>query len=118
MEAAIAAIHAGATTPEETNWTEIAFLYNELYRMNPTPVVALNRAVAVALASDPAGGLVMLEELEEPLDRYYLYHSARARLLEMDGATDEAGRAYRRALELVTNDAERRFLESRLDALT
>jgi len=117
VEAAIAALHARATESVDTDWVEIAFLYNELLRLHPTPVVALNRAVAVAMAGSPEEGLILLDDLAEPLDHYYLYHSARARLLEMSGHRDPARAAYLRALGLVTNTVERRFLEGRLDQL-
>jgi RNA polymerase sigma-70 factor (ECF subfamily) len=117
LEAAIAALHARADRAEDTNWAEIAFLYNELLRLHPSPVVALNRAVAVAMASGPAAGLALLDGLAEPLDRYHLYHAARARLLEMSGESESARDAYLRALDLVTNTVERRFLENRLEHL-
>jgi RNA polymerase sigma-70 factor (ECF subfamily) len=117
LQAAIAALHARVERPEDTDWVEIAFLYNELLRLHPTPVVALNRAVAVAMASGPEEGLRLLDELAEPLDRYHLYHAARARLLEMSGQPESARDAYSRALELATNSVERRFLENRLGAM-
>ena len=79
----------------------------------PSPVVELNRAVAIAMADGPDAGLRVLEPLAEDLDRYHLFHAARADLLRRAGDPAEADRAYGRALELVTNDAERRFLERR-----
>jgi RNA polymerase sigma-70 factor (ECF subfamily) len=96
---------------------EIAALYGTLARMGPSPVVELNRAVAVAMADGPRAGLAILEPLGEDLDAYHLLHAARADLLRREGRRDEAAEAYRRALELVTNDTERRFLEGRLTAL-
>jgi RNA polymerase sigma-70 factor (ECF subfamily) len=117
VEAAIAACHARAARPEDTDWAEIAALYGTLARMGPSPVVELNRAVAVAMADGPRAGLAILEPLGEDLDAYHLLHAARADLLRREGRRDEAAEAYRRALELVTNDTERRFLEGRLTAL-
>ena len=116
LQAAIAAIHATAATPEETDWTEIAALYDMLARVHPTPVVALNRAAAVAMRDGPSHGLLMLDELaDEPvLSGYHLYHSARADLLRRLDRKADSAEAYRRALELATNPAERRFLERRL----
>jgi RNA polymerase sigma-70 factor (ECF subfamily) len=112
LQAAIAALHAQADRAEDTDWPQIALLYAELARLHPSPVVELNRAVAVAMADGPAAGLALLDGL--PLDEYHLYHSARADLLRREGRTDEARRAYERARALATNDAERAFLERRL----
>jgi RNA polymerase sigma-70 factor (ECF subfamily) len=115
LQAAIAALHARAAAPEETDWRQIALLYGELGRLQPSPVVELNRAVAVAMADGPDAGLELLDGL--PLDRYHLFHSARADLLRRSGRAAEARAAYERARELATNDAERAFLEKRLDEL-
>ena len=115
LQAAIAALHAQAATPEDTDWRQIALLYGELARLQPSPVVELNRAVAVAMAEGPDAGLALLDGL--PLDRYHLFHSARADLLRRSGRPDEARVAYERARELATNPAERAFLERRLAAL-
>jgi RNA polymerase sigma-70 factor, ECF subfamily len=115
LQAAIAALHAEAASPEETDWQQIALLYGELTRLQPSPVVELNRAVALAMAHGPDAGLELLEGL--PLERYHLFHSARADLLRRAGRADEARAAYERARELATNDAERAFLERRLAAL-
>jgi RNA polymerase sigma-70 factor (ECF subfamily) len=112
LQAAIAALHAQAERAEDTDWTQIALLYSELGRLHPSPVVELNRAVAVAMADGPAAGLALLDGL--PLDEYHLYHAARADLLRREGRTNEARHAYERARELATNDAERAFLERRL----
>jgi RNA polymerase sigma-70 factor, ECF subfamily len=115
LQAAIASLHAQAATPNETDWKQIALLYGELNRLQPSPVVELNRAVAVAMACGPDAGLDLLDGL--PLERYHLFHSARADLFRRSGHTDEARAAYERAHELATNDAERAFLEKRLDEL-
>jgi RNA polymerase sigma-70 factor (ECF subfamily) len=116
LQAAIAAVHAEAQTPQETDWAQIAILYGSLYRLTPTPIVALNRAVAVAMASGPAEGLALIDELgaTRDVDGYYLFHSARADLLRRMGRHDEASDAYRRALALVGNDLERAYLTRRL----
>jgi len=115
LQAAIAALHGQASTPDETDWEQIALLYGELARLQPSPVVELNRAVAVAMADGPDAGLALLDGL--PLERYHLFHSARADLLRRSGRADEAREAYERARELATNPAERAFLEHRLSAL-
>jgi len=95
-------------------------LYDELMRLVPSPVVALNRGVAVAMARGPAAGLEVLDGLagEDVLQQLHLYHSARADLLGRVGQPDEAAAAYRRALELATTAAERRFIARRLDDYT
>jgi RNA polymerase sigma-70 factor (ECF subfamily) len=117
VQAEIAACHARAPRPEDTDWPEIATLYGRLATLQPSPVVELNRAAAVAMADGPETGLRMLVPLQTDLDRYHLFHSAKADLLRRAGRTDDAVEAYRRALDLTTNDAERRFLERRLTAL-
>jgi len=114
MQAAIAALHARAPRPEDTDWPQIAALYGALLAVEPSPVIALNRAVAVAMADGPAAGLPLVDALAEPLDRYHLFHAARADLLRRLGRLDEAGAAYARALALATNPAERSFLGRRL----
>jgi RNA polymerase sigma-70 factor, ECF subfamily len=116
LQAAIAGVHAGASRPEQTNWRRIARLYSGLAAINPTPVVELNRAVAVAMAGNLHGGLAMIEALARSgeLDAYHLYHSARADLLRRLGRFHEALIAYERALPLATNPVERSFLEGRL----
>jgi RNA polymerase sigma-70 factor (ECF subfamily) len=114
LQAAIAALHARAPRPEDTDWPQIATLYARLAVADPSPVVELNRAVAVAMADGPAAGLSVLEPLALDLDHYHLFHAARADLLRRLDRSDEARDAYERALELVTNPAERRFLERRL----
>lgn len=112
LQAAIAALHARAERAEDTDWEQIALLYGELARLHPSPVVELNRAVAVAMADGPAAGLALLDGL--PLEEYHLYHAARADLLRREDRNEEAHRAYTRARDLATNDAERAFLERRL----
>jgi RNA polymerase sigma-70 factor (ECF subfamily) len=114
--AAIAACHATAPSPGETDWVEISRCYDQLYRMSPNPVVALNRAVSIAMADGPASGLALVDELEESgdLSDYYLLPATRADLLRRIGRMPEAETAYRRALELVPTAAERRFLERRI----
>jgi RNA polymerase sigma-70 factor (ECF subfamily) len=108
LQAAIAAAHA-----EDRPWTEIAALYDRLAELDPSPVVRLNRAVAVALSGRIDEGLDLMEELEG-LEGYHLLHAARADLLRRIGRAEEAGAAYRKALELTGNDVERRYLERRL----
>ncbi|SDN51781.1 RNA polymerase sigma-70 factor, ECF subfamily [Streptomyces sp. cf386] len=116
IQAAIAACHTTALTAEDTDWADIAALYGELTRFVPSAVVRLNRAVAVGMAESTEAGLAVVAELEEEgeLAGYHLLPATRADLLRRSGRTEEAAEAYRRALELVENDAERRFLEKRL----
>jgi RNA polymerase sigma-70 factor, ECF subfamily len=117
LQAAIAAEHARAERADETDWRRIAELYGRLARLDSSPVVELNRAVAVALAESPSRGLELVDRIEG-LERYHLYHSSRADLLRRLGRPAEAARAYGRALELATNPVERRFLERRLRELS
>jgi RNA polymerase sigma-70 factor, ECF subfamily len=114
VQAAIAALHANAARAEDTDWPQIAALYGRLAELRATPVVELNRAVAVAMAFAPERGLVLMEPLARSLDGYHLFHAARADLLRRLGRSGEAAAAYRRALSLATNDVEGRFLERRL----
>jgi RNA polymerase sigma-70 factor, ECF subfamily len=116
VQAAIAALHAGAKTPDQTDWAQIAALYGELAEHEPSPIVELNRAVAVAMAEGPAHGLDLVDRIPG-LDHYHLLHAARADFLRRLGRTDEAASAYTRALELATNPTERGFLERRLAEL-
>jgi RNA polymerase sigma-70 factor, ECF subfamily len=117
LQAAVAALHAEASTPEETDWAQIAALYGGLAHSDPSPIVELNRAVAVAMAEGPAHGLDVVDRIPG-LDRYHLLHATRADLLRRLGRTPEAASAYGRALELATHPAEREFLERRLAELT
>ncbi len=113
LQAAIAAVHAQAPTASDTDWRQIAALYGVLARVHLTPVVELNRAVAVAMAGDVKEGLERIAEIEG-LDDYHLLHAARADLLRRLNRRDEAAAAYGRALALATNPVERAFLERRL----
>ncbi|HWH05310.1 MAG TPA: sigma-70 family RNA polymerase sigma factor [Gaiellaceae bacterium] len=112
LQAAIAELHV----EEERDWTEIALLYGRLAELQPSPVVELNRAVAVAFAEGPERGLELLEAIELP--RYHLLHAARADLLRRLGRLDDAASAYRAALALEPNSTERAFLEARLREVT
>lgn len=116
LQAAIAALHDEAARPSDTDWPQIVALYGALAAIEPTPVVELNRAVAVAMAEGPAAGLVRMDHLADSglLDEYPYLHSARADLLRRLGRNDEAAAAYQRALTLTTNAPERRFLTGRL----
>jgi RNA polymerase sigma-70 factor (ECF subfamily) len=119
VQAAIAACHATAPDPAGTDWPQIAALYAELGRLAPSPVVELNRAVAVAMADGIAAGLALVDELAASgrLDGYHLLPATRADLLRRDGRTAEARAAYEEALRLAASDADRRYLTGRLDAL-
>ena len=116
LQAAIAAVHCQARRPEETDWPQIVRLYDLLERVQPSPIVSLNRAVAVAMAEGVQAGLDLIDQLAatDDLANYHLLHAARADLLRRLGSADESAKSYQRALALVTNDAERRFLERRL----
>lgn len=119
LQASIAAVHADADTPGETDWARIVRLYNALYQQQPSPVIALNRAVAVAMRDSPAVGLEMLEALmgQRAMAGYHLFHAARADLQRRSGHTEDARQSYQRALALVSQGPERRFLEHRLAEL-
>jgi RNA polymerase sigma-70 factor, ECF subfamily len=116
LQAAIAALHCQAARVEDTDWPQIVRLYDILERQQPSPVVALNRAAAVAMVDGPAPALALVDKLAAggELDRYHLLHSARAELLRRLGDGAEAAKSYARALALVSNEIERRFLERRL----
>ena len=119
IQAAIAAVHAEAPDPAVTDWAQIVRLYSLLAQIEPTPVVHLNRAVAVAMRDGPQVGLQLLDEIlaEGDLAHYHLAHAARADLCRQLGETAEAKASYQRALDLVKQEPERRFLESRLREL-
>jgi RNA polymerase sigma-70 factor (ECF subfamily) len=119
VQAAIAACHATATAAADTDWPQIAALYGQLAQFVPSPVVELNRAVAVAMADGPAAGLVLVEKLAagDDLAGYHLLPATRADLLRRLGRTGEAADAYRAALDLVGTEAERRYLVRRLAEL-
>jgi len=114
LQACINAVHSEATTAADTDWAQILRIYDQLVVVAPTPIVALNRAVALAEVDGPAAALAVVDRLD--LDRYHLYHATRADLLARLGRDDEAVAAYERAIELATNAAERRFLTQRRDA--
>jgi RNA polymerase sigma-70 factor (ECF subfamily) len=119
LQAAIAALHIEASSPEETDWRQIADLYGALGRLSPSPVVEVNRAVAVGFADGPNAGLELLEPLlaDARLERYQPLYAAHAQLLDRAGAIDAADDAYRRAIELSANSVERAELERRRAAL-
>jgi RNA polymerase sigma-70 factor (ECF subfamily) len=119
VQAAIAAAHASAPTPEATNWRRIATLYDTLLAVHPSPVIELNRAVAVAMRDGPTAGLELIDALLErgELGAYHLAHAARADLLRRLGSRDAARAAYERALALAHQEPERRFLMKRLSQL-
>jgi RNA polymerase sigma-70 factor (ECF subfamily) len=117
LQAAIAAVHSDAATAEDTDWDQIVRLYDHLVTLTPTPVVALNRAVAVAERDGAGTGLALVDELTDALDSYHLLHAIRAELLERLGRTDEAAAALEAALERTTNGAEQALLRDRLDEL-
>ena len=108
LQAAIAAVHSDAATATDTDWRQIVQLYDHLMRLAPSPVAALNRAVAVAEVDGPAAGLDLVDALA--LDGFGLFHAIRADLLRRAGRTDEAAQAYERAIELTENAAEQEFL--------
>jgi RNA polymerase sigma-70 factor (ECF subfamily) len=113
IQAAIAALHVEPPRAEETDWRQIAALYDELLRRTGSPVVELNRAVAIAMRDDPETGLTLVDAIDG-LDGYHLWHAARADLLRRLGRTEDARSAYTRALDLAGTEPERRFLERRL----
>jgi len=116
IQAAISALHMQAEQPKETDWPQIAVLYGRLWHMTPSPVIELNRAVAIAMADGPLAGLVLLDqsEMEQALADYHLFHAARADLLQRAGKLTEAGNAYRQALRLCQNERDRIYLSRRL----
>ena len=120
VQAAIAALHAEAGHADETDWPQIAALYGALSQTTPSPIVELNRAVAVAMSQGIEQGLLSIDRLGGPggLDGYYYYHAARADLLRRLGNPDEAAKAYRRAMGLTGNQSEIAYLERRLAEVT
>jgi RNA polymerase sigma-70 factor (ECF subfamily) len=116
IQSAIAAVHCQATSADETDWRQIVALYGSLESLQPSPIVALNRAVALAMLNGPDAGLRIIDELagEKDLTNYHLLHAARADLLRRKGSMTEAAASYQNALGLVTNDSERRYLQRRL----
>jgi RNA polymerase sigma-70 factor, ECF subfamily len=119
IQAAISAVHCRAAKADETDWNEIVRLYDLLHEVEPSPIVSLNRAVAVAMAAGPQAGLTAIENLagDGRLENYHLLHAARADLLRRLGSNAAAANSYRRALALVSNETERRYLVKRLESL-
>ncbi len=119
LQAAIAAVHSGAETASGTDWGRIIGLYDLLLRVNPSPVIELNRAVAVAMRDGPLAGLTLIDEIfsRGELTDYHLAHSARADFCRRLGNRAEARRSYEKALSLTRQEPERRFLERRLAEL-
>ena len=118
LEAAIAAVHAEAEHAQATDWRQIVGLYHRLYALHSSPVVGLNRAVAIAMADGPAAALPLVDALEKPLADYYLWHATRADLARKLGLRAQAVAAYEHAHALAENEAERRFLRKRIRELT
>jgi RNA polymerase sigma-70 factor (ECF subfamily) len=116
LQAAIAAVHCQAERAEDTDWPQIVRLYDTLERVQPSAIVSLNRAVAIAMVDGARPALALIDDLAASghLENYHLLHAARADLLRRLGSSGEAAKSYKRALALVTNDSERRFLERRL----
>jgi RNA polymerase sigma-70 factor (ECF subfamily) len=119
LQAGIAALHAEANSPYATDWAQIAGLYSLLLRINPSPVIELNRAVAIAMHKGPEAGLQQIDAILErgELNDYLLAHSARAELCRKTGRTNEARASWERALALAQQDPERRFIERKLREL-
>lgn len=119
IQAAISAVHAEAAHYQDTDWRQITALYGSLLQFNPSPVIILNRAVAIAMAEGVNRGLIVLDRLEEDgaLNDYYPFHAARADLLQRVGWLDESRDAYARALQLCQNDIERAYLQKRIDEI-
>jgi RNA polymerase sigma-70 factor, ECF subfamily len=113
-------VHCSAARAEDTDWPQILQLYDVLESFQPSPIVSLNRAVAVAMVDGPHAALALVDAIAATgdLDSYHLLHSARAELLRRIGSNEQSTQAYLRALDLVTNDSERRFLERRLHEVT
>ena len=108
LQAAIAAVHADAPSSDRTDWAQIVALYDQLLAIAPTPVVALNRAIAVGEVQGPAAALALVDDLD--LDTYHPFHATRADLLRRLGRDGEAAAAYERAADMAPTDAEREFL--------
>jgi RNA polymerase sigma-70 factor (ECF subfamily) len=119
LQAAIAAVHAEAVSTAATDWRKIVSLYNQLLRIHPSPVVQLNRAVAIAMCDGPEAGLTEIDAVLEhgELANYYLAHSARADMYRRLGRTAEARTSYERALALTQQEPERQFLQERIRQL-
>jgi RNA polymerase sigma-70 factor (ECF subfamily) len=118
VQAAIAALHARATTPEETDWAQIDLLYANLERLQPSPVVTLNRAVAVSKVRGPDEALAMVEPLAERLAGYFYFHGLKGALLDQHGRSDEAHESFSRAIALANTPAEAAHIRQHLDRLS
>jgi len=118
VQAAIAALHARAATPADTDWSEIALLYATLERLQPSPVVTLNRAVAVSKVDGPAAALALIEPLAKPLDNYFYFHGLRSIMLRDVGREQDARTAFNRAIALAKSPAEAAHIRMHLDALS
>ncbi len=120
LQAAIAAEHCKAARAEDTDWPRIVRLYDQLERISPSPIISLNRAVAIAMSDGPEAALILIDSLEAAgeLEDYHLLHAARADLLRRLGARAEAAKSYEQSLLLVTNESERRFLTRRLSEVS
>ena len=117
IQAQISAVHACAPSHDETDWYAIVGLYQSLQECNSSPVIRLNHAVALSFAAGPGPGLAALSTLADELSRYQPFHAARADLLRRDGQLVAAADAYRAAISLSDNEAQRRFLHKRLQAI-
>jgi len=117
LQAAIQAVHSDAHSFDATDWPQIVTLYNQLYAVMPTPVVALNRAIAIGESEGPEAALDALDAVAHDLDHYYLLHAARGTTLRRLGQRDAATTAYERAARLATTDADRRFLAQQIEDL-
>jgi RNA polymerase sigma-70 factor (ECF subfamily) len=119
LQAAIAAVHARASTAAATDWNQIVGIYDVLLQAEPSPVVELNRAVAIAMRDGPAAGIGLIDAIlaRGELDDYHLTHAARADLCRRAGRTADARESYQRALALARQEPERQFLQRRLDEL-
>jgi len=120
VQASISAVHAEAAKPEDTDWFQITGLYDLLLQLEPTPIVELNRAVAVAMRDGPDAGVALIDAIlgRGDLTDYHLAHSARAELLRKAGRIKEARPSYERAIELAKQETQRRFLQTRLDEIS
>jgi RNA polymerase sigma-70 factor (ECF subfamily) len=119
LQSAIAALHAEAARPEATDWAQITRLYSRLLRINPSPIIELNRAIAIAMHKGPEAGLQQIDAILErgDLDDYHLAHSARAELCRKLGRTNQARASWERAFALAQQDPERRFIQRKLSEL-
>jgi len=117
LQAAIQAVHAAADSFEATDWPQIVTLYNQLVSVMPTPVVALNRAIAVAEVEGPGPALVMIDAIAPDLENYHLLHAARGTILHRLGRRDDARAAFERAADLAVTEADRQFLVKQIKVL-